>query len=121
MWFALGTSFSFTQSSNFFSAVSTRKLISNSLVHGTKNLVAGLIVGVGVGVGVGAIEEVGEGVGVGLGEEVGFVVGIADLIMTPLYQTNFFPCLVQVYFPIANFCNADLRTGSPRLHNAKSG
>jgi hypothetical protein len=42
-------------------------------------------VGVGVGVGV----DVGVGVGVG--------VGVAFLTATPLFHTNFFPDLTQVY------------------------
>jgi hypothetical protein len=44
-------------------------------------------VAVGVGVGVG----VAVGVGVGVG------VGVAFLTATPLFQTNFFPDLTQVY------------------------
>jgi hypothetical protein len=46
-------------------------------------------VAVGVGVGVG----VAVGVGVGVGVEV----GVAFLIATPLFQTNFLPDLIQVY------------------------
>ena len=47
-------------------------------------------VGVGLGVGLG----VGIGVGLGVGE----MAGAAVLIATPLFQTNFFPDLIQVYF-----------------------
>jgi hypothetical protein len=48
-------------------------------------------VAVGVGVGVGVGVSVGVGVGVGEG------VGVAFLTATPLFQTNFFPDLMQVY------------------------
>ena len=51
----------------------------------------GAIVGVGVTSGVG----VGEGVGVGVGVGVGFTTGTT---FTPLFHTNFFPELIQVYF-----------------------
>ena len=49
-------------------------------------------VGVGVGVGVGVAD--GEAEGIALGE--GLAAGAA-LTSTPLFQTNFFPCLIQVY------------------------
>lgn len=50
-----------------------------------------------VGVGVGSGEElvVGWGVGMGLGGAVG--AGFGEAITTPLFQTNFFPDLTQVY------------------------
>ena len=50
----------------------------------------GAIVCVGVISGVG----VGEGVGVGVGVGVGFTIGTT---FTPLFHTNFFPDLIQVY------------------------
>ncbi len=49
-------------------------------------------VGEGVGVGIG----VGEGVGVNVG--VGVAGGCFLATATPLFQTNFFPLLIQVYF-----------------------
>ena len=60
---------------------------------------------VGVGVGVGVALAVGKGVGVGvgvaLGVGVGVGVGVATgagfLAATPLFHTNFFPDLTQVY------------------------
>ena len=54
----------------------------------------GVIVGVGVALGEGAGVADGEGAGVALGE--GFATGTA-LTTTPLFHTNFFPCLIQVY------------------------
>jgi hypothetical protein len=36
----------------------------------------------------------GEAVGVGVGETVGIALGMS----TPLFQTSFFPLLMQVYF-----------------------
>ena len=48
-------------------------------------------VAVGVGVGVGVGVSVGVGVGVGEG------VGVTFLTATPLFHTNFFPDLMQVY------------------------
>ena len=47
--------------------------------------------GAGVGVGVGVGVAVGVGVGVGEG------IGVAFFTATPLFQTNFFPDLIQVY------------------------
>jgi hypothetical protein len=49
----------------------------------------GVVVGVGVGVGAGTCEGVMAGVGCGVGA--GLVFEEADLIVTPLLQTNFFP------------------------------
>jgi hypothetical protein len=40
---------------------------------------------------------VGVGVGVGVAVGVGVGVGVAFLTATPLFQTNFFPDLTQVY------------------------
>jgi hypothetical protein len=40
---------------------------------------------------------VGVGVGVGVAVSVGVGVGVAFLTATPLFQTNFFPDLTQVY------------------------
>jgi hypothetical protein len=60
--------------------------------------------GVGVRVGVGVGLGVGEGVSVGAGVDIGFGLGVAIdavadfLINTPLFQTNFFQLLMQVYF-----------------------
>ncbi len=48
-------------------------------------------IGVGVGVGVGVTSGVGVGEGVGVGLTTGTT-------FTPLFQTNFFPDLRQVYF-----------------------
>ena len=50
-------------------------------------------VGVGIGVGVG----VGVGIGVGVGVGVGEGISVAFFTATPLFQTNFFPDLMQVY------------------------
>jgi len=50
--------------------------------------------GVGVAVEVGVDVGLGEGVGVGVAVTVGF--GAATV--TPLFQTSFFPFLMQVYF-----------------------
>ncbi len=58
------------------------------------NVAVGEGVGVGVGVGEGVGVAVGEGVGVGDGVKVGCFLATA----TPLFQTNFFPLLIQVYF-----------------------
>ena len=52
-----------------------------------------LITGVGDGVGVGSVGFVEVGVGVAEGD-----CAAVDLIKTPLFQTNFFPDLTQVYF-----------------------
>ena len=49
-------------------------------------------VGEGEGVGV----AVGEGVGVAVGEGVGVAVGEGFTTPTPLFQTNFFPDLMQM-------------------------
>jgi hypothetical protein len=56
-------------------------------------------VGVGLGVGVAVGVGVGEGVAVGVGEgvAVGVGEGVAFLTAMPLFQTNFFPDLIQVY------------------------
>jgi hypothetical protein len=58
----------------------------------------GVNVGVGVadgdGLGEGVADGEGEGDGVALGE--GLAAGAA-LTTTPLFHTNFFPCLIQVY------------------------
>ena len=51
-----------------------------------------VLLGSGVGEGVGV--AVGEGVGVGDGVEVDCLLATA----TPLFQTSFFPLLMQVYF-----------------------
>ena len=63
-------------------------------------LVPGLVEELGVGVGEGV--ELGVGVGIGvdveLGVGVGVGVGVSFLIATPLFQTNFFPLFMQVYF-----------------------
>jgi hypothetical protein len=63
-------------------------------------LVPGLVevLGVGVGVGVGEGVELGVGVGIGVDIELGVGVGVGFLIATPLFQTNFFPFFMQVYF-----------------------
>jgi hypothetical protein len=57
--------------------------------------------GVGVGVGVGeTVGGVGVGVGVASGVGVGVRVGVGfatRTIFTPLFHTNFFPDLMQVY------------------------
>jgi len=56
---------------------------------------SGVDVGVGVGVGVG--EGGGDGITSGVGDGVG--VGLATgTTFTPLFHTNFFPDLTQVYF-----------------------
>ena len=63
-------------------------------------LVPGLVEVLGVGDGEGV--ELGVGVGIGvdieLGVGVGVGVGVGFLIATPLFQTNFFPFFMQVYF-----------------------
>jgi hypothetical protein len=56
---------------------------------GATGVGVGVGVGVTVGVGVGITSGVGEGVGVGL---------TTGTIFTPLFHTNFFPDLMQVYF-----------------------
>jgi hypothetical protein len=63
-------------------------------------LVPGLVevLGVGVGIGVGVDLVVGVGVGIGVVIELGVGVGVGFLIATPLFQTNFFPFFMQVYF-----------------------
>ena len=53
-------------------------------------------VGVGIGEGVGVGVAVGVALGVGVGVGTGTFAGAA-LITTPLFHTNFFPCLTQVY------------------------
>ena len=50
-----------------------------------------------VGVGVGEGVAVAEGVGVGVAEGVGVATGTGCLTATPLFHTNFFPDLTQVY------------------------
>lgn len=55
-------------------------------------------VDVGEGVGVGGGVGVGVGVGLGAGVGIGLGVGVAFLTTTPLFQSNFFPDLMQVYF-----------------------
>ncbi|ASY20160.1 hypothetical protein A7sIIA15_04705 [Candidatus Planktophila vernalis] len=50
---------------------------------------------VGVGVGEGVADA--EGVGVGVAEGVGVATGTGCLTATPLFHTNFFPDLMQVY------------------------
>ena len=50
---------------------------------------------VGVGVGEGVADA--EGVGVGVAEGVGVATGTGCLTATPLFHTNFFPDLTQVY------------------------
>jgi hypothetical protein len=60
----------------------------------------GRTIGSGVGVGVGTVVGVAltltveSGAGDGLGE----VVGVSGFTATPLFQTNFFPDLIHVYF-----------------------
>ena len=49
-------------------------------------------VGIGVEIGVGIGEVVGEVVGVGVGD----AMTVGFLTATPLFQTNFFPDLIQV-------------------------
>ena len=61
-------------------------------------LVPGLVEVIGVGVGEGVGVGVGEGVGVDIELGVGVGVGVGFLIATPLFQTNFFPFFMQVYF-----------------------
>lgn len=65
----------------------------------------GVEIGVGVGAGSGLVVDVGVGVGVGVGLEIVSVVlvgsGDNSLINTPLFQTVFFPDLMQVnFFPL---------------------
>lgn len=55
--------------------------------------------GVGVAVGVGGEVSVAVAVGVGVGVGVGFFLETT----TPLFQTKFFPLLIQVYFFPWNF------------------
>lgn len=59
-------------------------------------LLPGLVEVLGVGVGEGV--ELGVGVGIGVDIELGVGVGVGFLIATPLFQTNFFPFFMQVYF-----------------------
>ena len=58
------------------------------------------MLGVGMGLGVGVAEGLGDGVGVGVGVgvAVGETVGIGAGMETPVFQTNFLPLLIQVYF-----------------------
>jgi hypothetical protein len=58
----------------------------------------GVGVGSGVGVGVTVGVGVGDGSGVGDGEGVGVATGEGFLTATPLFQTSFFPDLMQVNF-----------------------
>ena len=62
----------------------------------SRAVTVGLGVGVAVGVGVGV--DVGVGVGVDVGVGVGVDVGVGLGVATPLFQTNFLPFLMQVYF-----------------------
>jgi len=62
--------------------------IKSSRVFGSNG--TGTTVGVGVGVGVGDAEGDGSGVGV--------TVGTGLMTVTPLFQTNFLPLLIHVYF-----------------------
>ena len=61
-------------------------------------LLPGLVEELGVGVGEGVEFGVGVGVGVDIELGVGVGVGVGFLIATPLFQTNFFPFFMQVYF-----------------------
>jgi hypothetical protein len=77
--------------------------MGSTLFHRSVRLFGvGVRVGVGVGLGVG--EGVSVGAGVGAGVDIGFGLGVAIdavadfLINTPLFQTNFFQLLMQVYF-----------------------
>jgi hypothetical protein len=71
------------------------------LDHSAGNLIVGDGVGVAVGetVGVGDADGLGAAVSLaeGVGMGVGFITGAADLIAVPLFQTNLFPFLIQVY------------------------
>jgi hypothetical protein len=58
---------------------------------------AGVGVGVGVGIGVGTGVGVGVGVTSGAGVGIGVTAGVGFFTATPLFQTNFFPDLTQVY------------------------
>ena len=56
---------------------------------------SGVGAGVGVGVGVGVLSGVGVAIGVGEATGVGLTTGFTN---TPLFQTNFLPDLIHVYF-----------------------
>ena len=89
-----------------------------------KTMGAGVGVGVGVGVavGVGVGVVVGSGIGVGVGSGVGITTGIGFLIAAPLFQTSFFPDLMQVnFFPAAVAVVPALAHLAPALTDAKDG
>jgi hypothetical protein len=74
-------------------------------------------VGVGVALGVG----IGVGVALGVGVGVGTFTGAA-LMTTPLFHTNFFPCLTQVYLrPLSIVVSPAFLHAEPALTAALEG
>jgi hypothetical protein len=59
-----------------------------------RNVNAASLIDVRAGTDMAELSMDGEAVGVGVGETVGIALGMS----TPLFQTSFFPLLMQVYF-----------------------